>query len=156
VWPLKLMVIASLLGPALLFAYASFSTYRNVLEQSEERVERGLDVAQEHAHKAFQTIERVFAETNEVLRDMSDERIRAEEERLHLRLQRTQQALPHVEAIWVFDRNGRPLVTSALPAVPLTLNNSDRDYFRAHIALTAAPSSATSSRPASGACAFSW
>jgi two-component system NtrC family sensor kinase len=132
VWPLQLMVIASLLGPALLLAYSTYTTHRTVLQQSEERVERGLDVAQEHALKALQTVDRVFAETNEVLRDHSDDRIRAEEERLHLRLQRTQQALPHVEAIWVFDREGRPLVTSALPAVPRTLNNSDRDYFRAH------------------------
>jgi two-component system NtrC family sensor kinase len=35
-----------------------------------------------------------------------------------------------MEAVWAFDREGRPLVSSTVVPVPSSLNNSDRDYFR--------------------------
>ena len=127
---LQLLLWAALIGPASLFAYAAWVKYESLTEVADERIERTLDVLQEHALRVFETIDRTIAETNEVLRGLSDEQIRADESRLHARLKATQQALPQVGSIWVFDRDGRPLVTSSLVPVPRDLNNADRDYFR--------------------------
>ena len=132
-WPLRALVIASLIGPVLFFAYTAWTNYFRLREQTEERIESSLDVIQEHTLKAFQTVERTIAETNEILRDLSPEQIRAEEARLQARLRKTQDTLPQIEAIWAFDRNGRPLVSSTIFPVPPDLNNSDRDYFAAHV-----------------------
>ncbi|AMA60284.1 hypothetical protein BCCGELA001_31455 [Bradyrhizobium sp. CCGE-LA001] len=87
----------------------------------------------EQTQKSLQTVERSISETNEVLRGMSDDAIRASESALYLRLKRTQQALPQIESIWAFDRNGSPLVSSTILPVPRNLNNSDRSYFRAQL-----------------------
>ncbi|MBD2748701.1 response regulator [Microvirga sp. BT688] len=129
-WPLQLLLVASLLGPALFFAYTAWDDYRRLREHADERIERALDVVQEHSLKAFQTIERTMAETNEVLRGLTPEQILAEEARLQSRLRRTQDALPQIEAIWVFDKAGRPLVSSTILPVPRDLDNSERDYFK--------------------------
>ncbi|MEE1655220.1 ATP-binding protein [Microvirga sp. CF3062] len=129
-WPLQLLLVASLLGPGLFFAYTAWDHYRRIRQYSDERIERALDVVQEHSLKAFQTIERTMAETNEVLRGLTPEQILAEEARLQSRLKRTQDALPQIEAIWVFDKAGRPLVSSTILPVPRNLDNSERDYFK--------------------------
>jgi two-component system, NtrC family, sensor kinase len=133
-WPLQLLMVASLLGPALFFAYTAWDDYRRIVEHSDERIVRALDVVQEHSLKAFQTIERTIAETNEVIRDLSPEQIQADEARLQRRLRRTQDTLPQIEAIWVFDKAGHPLVSSTILPVPRDLDNSDRDYFKVQAA----------------------
>ena len=133
IWPLRAVAAASLIGPALLLAYGTWTQHRAVQQRTAERIERALDVIQEHTLKAFQTIERTVAETNEVLRGSSDEEIRTEEARLSQRLRRTQDALPQMQSIWAFDRDGHPLVSSTVQPVPRNLDNSDRDYFRAQL-----------------------
>ncbi|HYF55029.1 MAG TPA: histidine kinase dimerization/phospho-acceptor domain-containing protein, partial [Salinarimonas sp.] len=128
---LRAMVVLSLVGPALLLVYAGLSHHGAIVRQTDERIERALDVVQEHATAALQTVERTLSETNEVLRGRSDAEILAEEGRLSARLARSQASLPHIEAIWAFARDGRPLVSSTVLPVPRDLDNSDRDYFRA-------------------------
>jgi two-component system, NtrC family, sensor kinase len=133
VWPLRLIAAATLIGPALLFASATWANHRSIDQRSTERIESALDIIQEHALKVLQTIERTIAETNEVLRGLSDDEIRADEKRLSRRLKQTQDALPQMQSIWAFDREGRPLLSSTVLSVPPTLNNADRDYFRAQV-----------------------
>ncbi len=133
IWPLRAIAAASLIGPALLFGYATWSNHRAIEQHAAERIERALEVIQEHSLKAFQTIERTISETNEVLRGYSDDEIRAEEARLSQRFKRTQDRLPQMQSIWAFDRGGRPLVSSTVLPVPRDLDNSDRDYFRAQL-----------------------
>ena len=128
-WPLRLIAALSVIGPALLFTYASWTNRQAIDVQANERIERTLDVLQEHALKALQTVERSISEVNEVLRELSDEEIRVRESDFFLRLKRTQQTLPQIESIWAFDRTGRPLVSSTILPVPRTLDNSDRSYF---------------------------
>jgi two-component system NtrC family sensor kinase len=131
-WPLRLIAVLSLLAPALVFTYATWSNWQTINEQADERIERTLDVLQEHALKAFQTVERAISEVNEVLRHLPDDNIRAAESDFYLRLKRTQQALPQIESIWAFDREGYPLVSSTILPVPRSVNNSAHSYFRAH------------------------
>ena len=83
---LQLMMIASLVLPAALFAYASWVNYRDIHAVADERIVRSLDVMQEQALKVFQTVDRTFAEVNEIVRGMSDDEIRAAQPRLHPRL----------------------------------------------------------------------
>ena len=67
---------ASLAFPAALFAYASWNDYREVHAVADERIARSLDVMQEQALKVFETVDRTFAEVDEVVRGMSDAQIR--------------------------------------------------------------------------------
>ena len=76
---LKLMMVASLVLPAVLFAFAATVSYRNFERVSDERIDRSLDILHEHALKVLQTIERTFAEIDEVVRGMSDDDIRLNE-----------------------------------------------------------------------------
>jgi hypothetical protein len=73
---LKLMMVASLVLPAALYAYASWVSYRDTHAAADDRIDRLLDVQQEQALRVFQTIDRTFAEVDEVVRGMSDEQIR--------------------------------------------------------------------------------
>ena len=131
-WHLRLIIVLSLLVPAVLYCWAGWETWSSIHRQADQRIEWTLDVLQEQALKALQTVERSISEINEVLRGLPDGEIRAAEADLHLRFKRTQQALPQIESIWAFDRDGHPLVSSTILPVPRQLNNSDRSYFRAH------------------------
>ena len=132
-WYLRLIVVLSLLVPAVLFGWAAWETRAAIDRQADERIEGTLDVLQEQALKALQTVERSISEIDEVLRGRSDDEIRDAEADLYLRFKRTQQALPQIESIWVFDRDGHPMVSSTILPVPRELDNSDRSYFRAQV-----------------------
>lgn len=132
-WPLRLIAFLSLALPAGVLAFSIWQDWRSIHDQTRERIQSSLDVLHEQTQKSLQTVERSISETNEVLRGMSDEAIRASESALYLRLKRTQQALPQIESIWAFDKNGHPLVSSTILPVPRDLNNSDRSYFRAQL-----------------------
>jgi two-component system NtrC family sensor kinase len=127
---LRLLIIAAVSIPAALVAYTGWSTYWDVQELVEERSVRTLDVLYEHALKVMQTTERLLDQAAELLRDKSDEEIRAAEALLRIRLVALQESVPEVQSIWAFDRNGLPLLSSTVFPVPKDLNNSDRDYFR--------------------------
>ena len=93
---LLLMMVASVVLPAMLFAWASWLNYRHEYEIADDRIERSLDILHEHTLKVFQTVDRAIAEVDEIVRDLPDEGIRAEEPRLHERLKRIVDALPQL------------------------------------------------------------
>ena len=128
---LKLMMVATLVLPAVLFAFAATVSYRNFEREADERINRSLDILHEHALKVLQTVERTFAEINEITRGMSDDDIRLNEGPLRARLKRTDDALPQVQGIAIMDRNGHLLVSTNLFPVREDLNFSDRDYIKA-------------------------
>ena len=128
---LKLMMVASLVLPAVLFGFAASISYRNFERVSDERIDRSLDILHEHALKVLQTIERTFAEIDEITHGMSDDDIRLNEGPLHARLKRIVDALPQLQGIAIMDRTGHPLVSARLMPVPKDLNFADHDYFSA-------------------------
>ena len=132
-WPLRLIAFLSLALPAGSLAFSIWQSWQSIHRQAREQIQSSLDVLHEQTLKSLQTVERSISETNEVLRGMSDDAIRESESTLYLRLKRTQQALPQIESIWAFDKNGRPLVSSTILPVPRDLNNSDRSYFRSQL-----------------------
>jgi two-component system NtrC family sensor kinase len=129
---LKFMMVASVVLPAVLFAFAAWVSYQNFQKVTDERIDRSLDILHEHALKVLQTIERTFGEIDEVLRGMSDDDIRRDEGPLHERLKRLVQALPQLQGIAIMDRAGRALVSSNFAPVPQGQNFSDREYFKVH------------------------
>jgi len=128
---LKFMMVASLVLPALLFAFTAWVSYRNIERVTDDRIDRSLDILHEHALKILQTVERSFAEIDEIVRGMSDDEVRANEGPLHERLKRIVEALPQLQDIVIVDREGHPLVMSNLYPAPRNRDLSDRDYFRA-------------------------
>ena len=111
---LQLTMIASVILPAALLAYASWFTYREVHAVADERITRSLDVMQEQSLKVFQTVDRTFAEINEIVRGMSDAEIRATQPQLQPRLSRIVAAMPQLYAILLVGGDGKPLVASML------------------------------------------
>jgi two-component system NtrC family sensor kinase len=130
---LKLMMVASLVLPAVLFAFAATVSYRNFERVSDERIDRSLDILHEHALKVLQTIDRTFAEIDEITRGMSDDDIRTNEATLHDRLKKITDELQLLQAIVIMDRDGHPLVSSGSMPVPKDANFTDRDYFKAQV-----------------------
>src|SRR4051794_35170288 len=126
------ILVASVALPAALFVYASWLGYHNNQIVADRQIDRTRDVVTEHALKVFETVERSIAEINEVVRDMPDERIAANEENLYRRFERLADSSEQIKSLWIFDRDGRALVNSLTYPAP-KVNFSDRDYFRAHV-----------------------
>jgi len=130
---LKLMMVASLVLPAVLFAFASWISYRNVAVETDDRIDRSLDILHEHALKVLQTIQVTFGEIDAITSAMSDDDIRRNEVPLHARLLKIVNTLPQLQGIVIIDRTGHPLVSAGVVPVPRNLNLSDRDYFQAQL-----------------------
>ena len=126
------ILVASVALPLALFVYASWLGYHNNQVVAERQIDRTRDVVTEHALKVFETVERSIAEVNEVVRDMTDSRIAANERDLHNRFRRLADSSDEIKSIWIFDRTGRALVNSLAYPAP-TVDFSDRDYFKAHV-----------------------
>ncbi len=128
---LQLLMVASLVFPAALFAYASYNDYQDVYAVADERIDRSLDVVQEHALKVFDTVGRIFPEVGEVVRGLSDDQIRGAQASLTQRLQRIVGVMPQVQAITLIGADGRPLASSAPAAFAEGADFAGRPYFAA-------------------------
>ena len=57
---------AAVLAPTLVFAFTAWSGYRTAFNLADRQVLRARDVAQEHATKVFETIDRTVALMEEI------------------------------------------------------------------------------------------
>lgn len=130
---LQWMMAASLALPLALFVFASSVSWVSIRETADREIERSLDVANEHALKVFETIDRSLSEIAEITRDLPEGDLVAREGALHLRLKQLVSALPQVKSAWVFDAKGRALVNSLVVPAP-DISFADRDYFRPLVA----------------------
>jgi two-component system, NtrC family, sensor kinase len=129
---MRLAMAASLLVPCLLFAFASWSNYRSLKALTDERLTRSLDVQQEEARKTFQLVDLALNNAGELVAGMSDADIRAHEQQLHPSLKKLVGEIPVIQSIWIYGKDGRPLVSSWLSPPP-NQDFSDRDFFQAHL-----------------------
>ena len=97
---------ASAILPALLFAYAAWQGYQTTRSVADRDIAQSRDVLTEHALKVFESVDRSIAETNEIIRDMSDAQIAANAETLHVRLKRLAGESSQIKSLWIFDRTG--------------------------------------------------
>src|SRR5438046_3179672 len=130
---LRWMLASTVVIPAALFTYVAVISYFGSFSLADERIERSLDAVGGHVTKVFQSINVTIAAVKVLIDGRSDDQIRSSEQELHRQLKEIDDELPGVDAIWVFDRNGHPLVSSFVFPVPRELDVSDRDYFRAHL-----------------------
>jgi two-component system NtrC family sensor kinase len=128
---LQVALVAAVALPVALFAYACWFDYRNVHDNADKQIERTADVINEHALKVFEAVQRAIAEINEIVHDMTDGEIAAQQADLHGRLRRIAEGSSQIKSLWIFDRSGRALVNSISYPADGT-NFSDRDYFAAH------------------------
>lgn len=129
---LKWMLALTIVVPAALFSYFAVSTYNASFSLADERIQRSLDVVEEHAAKVFESLNVISTAINGRLRDLSDEQILGAQEYVHRQFKEIVAAMTGVDAIWIFDRNGRSVASSYVYPVPGDLSVSDREYFRAH------------------------
>ena len=124
----KIVMIGTILVPVVIFSFSAWQHYNAISRLADERISRSLDIALEHAEKVFQSVDVLLSSVNEISQGRSDQSLRLYEAQLNMRLKSMIGAIPDVRSIWLFDRNGKPLVTSLVYPAP-DLNNSDRDYF---------------------------
>src|SRR5262249_26954419 len=120
------VLVASAVLPAVLFAYASWQGYNTTRSVAERQIAQSRDALTEHALKVFEAVERSLAETNEIIRDMSDLDIAANAPRIHARLKALAADSAQIKSLWIFDRSGHALVNS-LEQSSLAVDFSDRD-----------------------------
>ncbi len=131
---LKTMLVASIVLPVALFSYAAWTTYQAAMERADEQLAASLDITAEHASKVFQSVDLTFTSVNAIVGNMSDDDIRASEHSLHLKLRELEQAVSAIDAVFIVDKTGRPLVSSSLYPIPADIDVSHRDYFQAQSA----------------------
>jgi signal transduction histidine kinase/CheY-like chemotaxis protein len=127
-WPLQALLLASVLGPLLLLALASWQDYRHLDREAEQDVRKTVDILHEHAVKVLETVELVLARVNEHVAAMGWDEIEASEP-LHLYLKKMDESLPQTTAIWLIDADGRRRNSSVFFPTPSVPPAVDRDYF---------------------------
>ena len=118
---------ATIIGALFVLSVASLQHYRFVSRSADERIARSLDIAVEHTNKVFEEIELLFSSVEGITRRRKVESLRLEEAQLHERFKEMIGNVPDLRSIWLFDLDGKPVVTSSVLPAP-DLNNSDRDY----------------------------
>jgi two-component system NtrC family sensor kinase len=125
----RLLVIASLAGPAVIFGLIGWLTYQSAFATAQRELTWTSDVAREHASKVFDSYKLVADRVQDLLDHIPDPQIRAAEQSYHDSFRKIIQGLPQIESLVVLDRNAHLLVaTVAFPVSPET-DFSDRDYF---------------------------
>src|SRR3954453_17185878 len=103
---LRLLVVASLLVPLLVFAILANVTWREEQAKSRRAIIQTLDLTQEHALKTFETLKLVADQVDQFLDTATDQDITRSEAELHQRLLRIRSNLKQVQDIWVIDTRG--------------------------------------------------
>src|SRR5215469_17174597 len=110
-WSLRLILIACATLPALLFAYASWANYNSAFAVADENIARSLDVATGHVQAVFQSIAVTINSVDQITRARSADGMRAEESELNQRLREMRAGIADIESIWLFDPDGRAIVS---------------------------------------------
>jgi signal transduction histidine kinase len=128
---LKTMLVASVVIPVTIFAYASWINYQNAVARADEELATSLNILSQQASGVFQSVDLTFTAVDAILGDLTDEQIKASDQTLHQQLGKLEKSVKAIDAILVADRNGHTIVSSALFPIPTGLDIADRDYFLA-------------------------
>jgi signal transduction histidine kinase/CheY-like chemotaxis protein len=130
---LRIAMAAAVAIPAAIFCWGAWVTYNNAFSHADEQINATMDVLAEQANTVFESVALTFTGTQTILDGMSDEQIRASEQKLHDQLAAFDKATAAVNAIWVIDKNGHPIVNSTRYPAPYNLDVTERDYFRKQV-----------------------
>jgi two-component system, NtrC family, sensor kinase len=131
---LRLMLVASIVFPLLLFCFASWSNYRAAFDSADERIDRGLDVASEQVLRVFQSINVLFDSVEQITRGRTNGSLRASEAELSERLKQFTLALPDIASIWILDDQSDAIASSLFFPLPAAVNGPDRAYLKGQLA----------------------
>lgn len=126
------LLVAAGLFPMVFCAFVGWATYQDAITAAYGRLERTASIASEHVLRVIE-VNRVVARA--LVYEMSnapDEVLRHEEPRLHAYVHSLMRGADQIQSIWVWDAQGRPIISSLGHPAPRTLDVSDREYFRAH------------------------
>lgn len=129
---LSVILVAAIVAPALVFAFTAWWGYRTAFDLADRQLLRTRDVAQEHAAKVFETLDRTIALLEEVAGRYAEASLRGDEQTLHLRLKQIVEGLPQMKSAWIFDETGHSIANSLVAPSP-QVDFSDRDYFQVHV-----------------------
>jgi two-component system NtrC family sensor kinase len=131
---LKLMLVASIVLPLLLFCYAAWANYHAAFELADERIERAGDIAAEQALRVFQSISVTFDSVEQITRGRTPQTIKLNEAELSERLKQFVAALPGIGSIWILDDKLDALVSSLFFPIPPAFNAPERAELKAQLA----------------------
>ena len=130
--PMHWLLAAVIVLPVAVFATGAAISYREHVAEAQDRLQRNLGTVYEHSLKVFETVDLTGRYLDEVLDEVTDDQIRANEADFNRRLKSLTDMLPQFADIWIVDRDGHPVVSGTVFPIPRQLDLSDRDYFRAH------------------------
>jgi signal transduction histidine kinase len=131
---LKLMLVASVALPFLLFCYAGWINYHAAFALADERIERAGDIAAEQALRVFQSISVTFDSVEQITRGRTDQTIKLNGAELSERLKQFVAALPDIGSIWILDKQLDALVSSLYFPIPPAFNAPERAHLKAQLA----------------------
>src|SRR3954466_561168 len=76
---LRLMMAATLVAPLVVLAGAAWQHYRALSALADERIERSLDIAAEHAEKIFQAVEIALRSVDQITKGRTDQSLRVDQ-----------------------------------------------------------------------------
>jgi two-component system, NtrC family, sensor kinase len=124
---LKAFSVGAIVAPIFVFIAHGWLSYQTAFSSAETRARQLTRVLEEHAQKAFETIELALQQVDERLKGADWETIRTSRP-LWEELRTLQSGFAQIGSIFVVDPEGNvPLTTRAYPAP--TTSFSDRDYY---------------------------
>jgi len=127
-WPFRALLLASILGPLLLWALASWQDYRQLNREADEDVHKTVDILYEHTGKVLESLELVLRRVDEHIAGMSWDEIAASDT-LHRYLERIDEESPQIAAIWLIDETGHGRNSSVVFLAAAGVDVHDQDYF---------------------------
>ncbi|HZH51540.1 MAG TPA: response regulator [Microvirga sp.] len=124
----RLLLVASLLVPAIVFAAAAVWNRAEVLRDNEETVVRTSAILHEHARKVFDTVELAIGRVEDHIQGMSWEEISAPETSAFL--QRLKAPLEQAVSIWITDADG--YVRAGSRDWDPSVSIAEREWFQVH------------------------
>jgi signal transduction histidine kinase/ActR/RegA family two-component response regulator len=106
--------------------------YKQRVAETEVRLDRALRIAREHALKVFDTNEMALSRVLDTVGSESVESLRGRQSALHTQFRAISERQPQIQSIWLQGADGRPLATDRFFPAPLSLDISDRAYFKWH------------------------
>lgn len=129
-WWLRVWIAMSLILPVVFFCSIAWYTRGQTLQEGQARVDRAATIVREHASRVIETNGVIVNFIMDELGSRSAADIRANEQALHLKLAQGASEVEQDRSIWIWDAEGRPLVSNRQFPVPQNLNVKDRDYLR--------------------------
>ena len=130
--PMHWLLAAVIVLPIAVFATGAAISYRQQVAEAQDRLQRNLGTVYEHSVKVLETIELASRYLDQVLENVTDEQLRANEADYNRRIRALIDTLPQFADIWIVGADGHPLASGTVFPIPRQMDLSDRDYFRAH------------------------